>query len=319
MYYNHNLRTRIQEWRNRLYKFDYNHMPNQYIFFIKNLDSEPIIKGILNEAMDKYNVTESVVEGWKVKLNILRDVPTKFSNPEEFAAYIFGLLKWLQKQPNIGKAILNLTYSRNESDAYTRFNDDYITHLTNYLHDVLDESNSMLYLLEKYKRRTEWFMREQLLAKYNSASGKNEKALEADLLLYLFDQGIDYPLSTPASASGRADIVGLIDTEDPLVMEIKIVDKEKKYGKGRVAGGFAQVVKYSNDYHKNVGYLVIFNIDPEEIEIQTAVPSKQWPPRVHLNNKVYYIITVNLNNQQSASKVGKLKKLTIKESELTKV
>ena len=45
------------------------------------------------------------------------------------------------------------------------------------------------------------------------------------------DQGIDYTFSTPKSASGRGDIIGAIETDNPLIVEIKIVDKNKKYGR----------------------------------------------------------------------------------------
>ena len=82
-------------------------------------------------------------------------------------------------------------------------------------------------MLEKYKRRTEWFTFSNLLEKYSTADKNYEQIFEDDLRLFLFDQGIDYPFSTPKSTSGRGDIIGSIDTNDPLIIEIKIFDRER--------------------------------------------------------------------------------------------
>jgi hypothetical protein len=166
--------------------------------------------------------------------------------------------------------------------------------------------------------RTEWFTRKALLYDYKSADKNYEELLEEDLRLFLFDQGIDYPFSTPKSASGRADIVSLINTEDPLVLEIKIYDSAKGYKKERIQSGFAQIVKYAQDYHKETGYLVIFNMDNLEIEIEGKEADNKWPNRYIFNGKTYYIIFVNMNNEVSASKQGILKKETIPFDELTK-
>jgi hypothetical protein len=243
-----------------------------------------------------------------------------FSNQEEYAVYLFEVLKRINEHGGLVNVIHSTVGpNRDFSASQNRFIETFIDPLVHYLHDMLDESNSTLYLLEKYKKRTEWFMKDQLLEKYkNAASGQNEKVLEDNLRLYLFDQGIDYPFSTPASASGRADIIGLIDTKNPLILEIKIFDSARKYYKDRIIAGFTQAVDYSDDYHKDVGYLVVYNMDQAEIVIEQSSPSNQWPVKVHFNNKVYYIIFVNLNYEVSASSKKRLKKVIIKEEELTK-
>src|SRR5690606_12556230 len=176
----------------------------------------------------------------------------------------------------------------------------------------------VIYLLEKYKRRTEWFTYNELLNKYKIASKNYEQIFEDDLRLFLFDQGIDYPFSTPKSTSGRGDIIGSIETNDPLIVEIKILDKEKKYGKQRIYDGFSQIIKYANDYNKDVGYLVIFNVDNIEIDFVLNEKNNIFPPMVSFNNKTYFIIVVNLYNGISASKIGTTEVLTINENDLTK-
>lgn len=185
-----------------------------------------------------------------------------------------------------------------------------------YLHDRLDKSNAILYLLEKYKKRTEWFTRKQLHSTYQNATKSYEQILEDDLRLFLFDQGIDYPFSTPASASGRADIIGEIETDDPLIVEIKIVDKQKGYGKTRIKEGFAQVVKYANDYGKQVGYLVLFNLDDCEINFTDVDNGRVFPPAISFNGKTFYFVVVNCFVGESASKAGALKQLSVTLAEL---
>lgn len=134
--------------------------------------------------------------------------------------------------------------------------------------------------------------------------------------LFLFDQGIDYPFSTPKSASGRADIVGEIETDDPLIIEIKIFDRAKKYGKDRIKSGFKQIVEYCNDYNKNVGYLVIYNMESVDINFKFKPVSKMFPPSLTFNNRIFYFIVVNTSPRESASKAGAVEEIAVTEAEL---
>ncbi|RRB07871.1 hypothetical protein [Larkinella rosea] len=136
--------------------------------------------------------------------------------------------------------------------------------------------------------------------------------------MFLFDQGVDYPFSTPKSSSGRAYIIGNLDTNDPLVLEIKVYDTAKAYRKNRIIDGFGQIVKYASNYNKDVGYLVVFNLDNIEIKIVTSEPKENeaFPNRVIFNDKIYFIIFINLNSDQTASKQGKIKIEEIREGEL---
>lgn len=314
MYYNHKLRTDLQEWKNYLYKINYKDYKDEFRFFFQKLDREKQILSILKNVVDSYPLTEDDVSTYMKSLS--SRVEILYQNKEHKLSYSIHLCNWLidnNKTPYdynfFGKSI---------NENWELFVDRVITPIVNYLHESLDEVNTLLYILEKYKLRTEWFTKESLRNKYGNALNRQyEQVLEDDIRLYLFDQGIDYPFSTPKSASGRADIVSLVNTEDPLVMEIKIYDSERKYGKERIISGFTQIVKYANDYHKNVGYLVVFNLDEIEIEIENIEPDNKFPNRVIFNGKTYYIIVVNLNYDTSASNLKKLNKVTIPYNELT--
>lgn len=187
--------------------------------------------------------------------------------------------------------------------------------IINALQDRLDKSSFILYLLERYKRRTEWFMKKDLCKRYKSVNKSYEQIFEDDLRLFLFDQGVDFPFSTPQSASGRADVVGQIETEDPIIVEVKIFDKNKGYGVDRIKDGFGQIVDYTTDYNKNTGYLVIYNMEETELDFNFSDSNNMFPPSISLNGKVFYFIVINLSIV-SASKKGPLKKIPITETEL---
>ncbi len=314
MYYTHELRTSLQEWRNRLYKAPYSQIENQVSFFFKKIDEEPILRGLLEEASHKFSIDEDSAKSWLEKMETNYDSKISFDDEEKQAAFLYHLSKYAIKIWG-ADGILNIPLTRGRSfdeqkEAYVNI---FVNPMINFLHDKLDKSSSILYLLEKYKKMIEWFGREELIGKYKASPAIAEQILENDLRLFLFNQGIDYPFSTPKSASGRADLVGLIDTKDPLIVEIKIYDPEKNYRKERIISGVSQIIKYTNDYNKDCGYLVIFNISPSEIVFTFKENQSKFPPRLTINNKTYYFIVVNLDSSATASKIGKTKQVEITE------
>ncbi len=315
-YSNHNLRTNLQEWKNRLYKAPYGQFGHQLKYFLNNLSSDKQLVGILEEISisNKYDI-ESLD---KIFEQVSRGADMSFESPEHQAAFCIQFLKYFTEKHSYDIHNYYIASGSGFEEKKGNIIEVYISPIIYVLHDRLDKSNSTIYLLEKYKRRTEWFTKKELFEKYNSANKNYEQILEDDLRLFLFDQGIDYPFSTPTSASGRADIIGEIDTEDPLVIEIKIFDREKGYGKERIKDGFSQIVKYANDYNKDVGYLVIYNMDKVELNFNFSESSNIFPPSIQFNNKIFYFIVVNSAELKSASKTGTLKEIEITESELTK-
>jgi hypothetical protein len=312
MFYNHNLRANIQEWKNRFMKSDFENANNNFRFLYDRLHKELVIVFLFEELTSKYQFSDEQID--KILDAEIEDY--YFKNENERNAFFYLLCKWLINGKKDFRYYFALGAGGNGGIEY--FNNNVIEPLINYIHDKLDDVSNVLFILEKYKLRTEWFTKKELLAKYKSADKNYEDLLEENLRLFLFDQGIDYPFSTPKSASGRADVVSLIDTSDPLVLEIKIYDSAKGYRKERIQSGFAQIVKYTHDYHKDTGYLVVFNIDNVEIEIEGKETDNKWPNRFIFNGKTYYVIFINMNNDVSASKQGVLKKETILFEELIK-
>lgn len=314
-YANNNLRINIQEWSNRLIKADRFSFERSFQFFLNDIKKEKILNGILLDLKALHPFSDEIFDSIVDEINYFLNY--NFKCKEEHISFCLHLIEY--STVNGTEDILCLPQFERGNDEKTIENiiDNYVIPIVNYLHDILDESNSITYLLERYKKRVEWFTRNELSTKYNEASSSYEQILEDDLRLFLFDQGIEYPLSTPKSASGRADIVGQLESDEPLVLEIKIVDSKKNYGKERIRDGFRQVIKYSNDYNKNIGYLAIFNLDNCEINLNFNKPTKYFPPSLVFGNKTYYFIIINLNNEITASKASKSKIIEVTEEYLT--
>ncbi|MBX2888007.1 MAG: hypothetical protein KF829_05090 [Ferruginibacter sp.] len=307
MYFNHNLRVKVQNWRNRLYKSTYEQFNNSYYFFFKNITATSLINKIIQDAVDKNPVIAEQIETAKKQLasgyGRFRLSKLQFNDESHIAGFLYCLQQYfISEKADAIALVQNYSTSGGSYDGQQEsFIVQYIQPITNYVEDILDESSSVLYLLEKYKVRTENFLKTELLNKYKALTKSYEQLLEDDLRLYLFDNGIDNPFSTPKSASGRADIVGMLDTIDPLVLEIKIYDAEKGYKKQRVIDGFNQVVRYANDYNKPVGYLIVFVIDHVEFSFQSSTNEKTWPVKIETQGKAFYIIFINLFDGTSAS------------------
>lgn len=317
MYYAHNLRANLQEWRNRLYKSNHFDFHNNYNFFFSNLNENRLIKTLLETASSKYPISEEQLNSYYSQV-FDQGIPLEFGyeNSEDAAGSLYQLLMFFKLKNVVPRALTDhMGFGRDFSLQKDGFLQNFVQPIIDYLHDSIDDVNFTLYLLERYKLRTEWFMVKNLLKKYQEAENEFEKVLDSDLRLYLFDQGIKYPLSTPLSQSGRADIIAMLEGEEPLMLEVKVIDKEKKYGKHRIVEGFSQIFKYTTDYNKNIGYLVTYNLD--EIEIKFDLQENKFPLKVFVNGITIFLIVINLNQTISASKIGKLQTMTIKESELT--
>jgi len=316
-YSNHNLRTDLQEWKNRLYRAPYAQFGNQLKYLLNNLDNNHQINGILKEVIIKHKYTDEELN--KILEQRRRGIDIEFQSEAHQTAFSYQFLKFVIKEAG-NHNIHNLIFFQKRDFEGTKASivEDFISPIIYYLHDRLDKSNSIIYLLEKYKKRTEWFTKKELFNNYKSAEKNYEQMLEDDLRLFLFDQGIDYPFSTPATASGRADIIGEIETDDPLIIEIKIFDREKGYGKERIKDGFSQIIKYANDYNKDVGYLVVYNMDKAELNLNFSDKKNIFPPSIQFNNKTFYFVIINTAIYETASKSRTIKEIEITENELTK-
>ena len=185
--------------------------------------------------------------------------------------------------------------------------------LVNYLHDQIDDAGNVLYLIERFKLKAEWFTRNELYSLYQGDTSVGEARLDQELRATLFEGGVDYPFSQPSSPSGKADVVALLGSDDPLVLEVKVFDPDRSKDKSNLRQGFHQVFRYSNDYNQSLGYMVIFNCSDKQLVISSEEEAKAvFPPRITYGGKTFFVIPINIHpDTVSASKEKPTSRLTI--------
>ncbi|MBM4429863.1 MAG: hypothetical protein FJ026_05865 [Chloroflexi bacterium] len=118
--------------------------------------------------------------------------------------------------------------------------------------------------------------------------------MDESLRRFLFESGIDYPFSQPASPRGKADIIAGMETGDPLVLENKVWDSRKGYKENRVRDGLRQVMEYAAQYGKDRGYVVVFNLDPEPLLFINETHEGDWPQRLEYGGRTYFFVDIHI-------------------------
>lgn len=208
-----------------------------------------------------------------------------------------------------------VSYHSNLNDKWRDLASRILRPLFDYLSERVGQESSILYALERYVHLVEWFDRNDLNARATQDPRKAEEVYDTHLRRFLFAEGINMPFSQAKSASGESDVVTDLDTDDPLVCEVKI------YGAGRtkrsLAGGIHQAISYASDYGKQVAYLVIINLSGKPLSLPSDDDLKLWPPRITVAGTRVYLIAVRaLPPVASASKLGKPAPVTITRDDL---
>ena len=318
MLYLRNLRVQLQERRNRLFRSSYKTYASELQYLFQFLDSNSYTCSLL-EALDASDVVDFAQ--WVAEQ--ANDRGVEFPDSEVGRAKVcYGILKSCL---NDGGSRSWIRWCREFSDS-SKFDDmlrdlteAVVTPFVNYLHDLIDEGGNVLYLIERFKLRSEWFRQSELFDLYNQDTSVGEASLDQELRASLFEGGIDYPFSQPASPSGKADIVALLGSEDPLVLEVKVFDPGRSKDKSHLRQGFHQVLRYANDYNQSLGYLVIFNCSDRQLIISSEGKSEASSvPRIMYGGKTFFVITIDINpDTASASKEKPRSRLTIDYKELT--
>lgn len=313
------LRSDLQTRKNRVYRANDSTIVLELRGFFDFLESKPILKGLKQELdLGKPVFTNK---------NILDSAGIVPTSEIERAKHCLGILDFFMnlERGYFSQWLLQLCHrivgavrdGDTRSVALSLFRDTFFLPLYEYLDERIEDYGIIFYLLHRFKFRTETFDREHLHAQYKSDPKRSETLLDREVRKFLFDQGIDYPLSTPLSSSGRGDIVADLHTEDPLVLEVKIFDRERGYDRSYIRKGFKQIFDYTNDYNKNIGYLLIFNA--EESDLNFILKSKT-ETKIELDGKTFYIVVIDIYpDTVPSSKKGKLQSYTIEESFLVSI
>ena len=318
MFYLRNLRVRLQERRNRLYRTGFRAYDAELRYLLQFLDDNHYTRSLL----DTLSVSPTAdFDGWVVAQSNVRG-GVQFPQSEEGRAKVcYGIIKRCARDDNGDEWLRWGRRFSSESEFDPMLSDlteAVVDPFVNFLHDQIDDGGSVLYLIERFKLKAEWFGRQELYDLYQGDTSVGEASLDQELRASLFEGGVDYPFSQPSSPSGKADIVALLGSNDPLVLEVKVFDPDRGRGKSHLQQGFHQVLRYSNDYNQSLGYLVIFNCSDRQLAISPEEASEaEFPPRITYGGKTFFAIPIDIHPAMaSASKENPASRLSIGYKEL---
>ena len=158
MLYLRDLTIKLQERRNRIHRTDYKHFETELQLFLEFLDSNPYTRTLLGTL----NVSEAVTfEEWDASQ--AEDRFVKFPRSEAARAKVcYAILKLCADDP---AERASFTWARRFSaqksvqDNIGDLSEAVLDPFVNYLHDRIDESSNVLYVLERFKLKAEWFQK----------------------------------------------------------------------------------------------------------------------------------------------------------------
>jgi len=289
-----NLRVKLQERKDAVLRAKFAYLESHLKTFLNFVSTQPVLSTITLE------LEESVPTEEKNKLIKKLESFEQYglSLPEDErkqALYLLVIAKYMTNQKYSGDFFQKMTgyFQYGEIDKCAdEYTEQLFLPLYHYYDERIDDSDLLLYLLLRYKRLCEWFDRDQLYNLAMEDSSKREAVLDLHLRRFLMQEGFNYPFSTPHSPKGRADIVVHIE-EKPLPLEVKIFDGDN-YGKSYLKRGLNQALKYAEDYHQPMGYLVVFNMSEKLLQFGKN-SSDDYFPKIEVQNKTIFVIPVNVH------------------------
>lgn len=314
MNFERDLQVRLRERYKRLFKTGHDVYDRECGYFRQFITSSPALNAIIDslERLEPdLNPEQWVEENFKSRSY---DWPLTESGRAKVVWWLLG--RWMDSE-NILGYVRHFSYENNINASLRDMTEATVEPFVEYLEERLGTESEILYLLERFKRRLEAFDQEELYAAYLGQTAKGEAVYDRYLRRFLFDQGIDYPFSQPASASGKADVIGDIHTDDPLVCEVKLYDGEQ-YSVPYVAKGLNQAISYAHDYGKTVAHLVTINLSEHALQLPSDENVKSWPPRLHVSGVTVYLIVVGGRPLVSASRRGRATPRVVTHEELVR-
>ena len=295
MFYPQQLRVRIQERRNRLFRSEFSTYQSELRYFIQFLNDNHYTRALLTtlDAGDPLDIGKWL-EGSRKRWGV------QFPDSELGRARVcYSVLKECVSDEDPHTPVswgMEFSSKMKFDDVITDLNERIVEPFVNFFHDQIDDGGNVLYLIERFKLRAEWFRRKELYCLYKGDTSVGERNLDLELRAGLFDGGIDYPFSQPSSPSGEADVIALLESDDPLVLEIKVFDPELSRGMSHIRLGFQQILRYAQDYNKDIGYLVIFNCSANQLVISPEEPSEsEFPPRIMYSGKTFFVVPIDIH------------------------
>ena len=322
MRYQQDLQVKLRDRLRKLMTARYSVAAHEIRLAVEWINGQPMLKSILSEAEGVEPDLE--VKSWLDSIPQMQGQLSWTSGTEAGRAVLVrNLMLVIAEADKTGEGSNTLfqyahgaTWERNMNDGWRGMAEQVLAPLFDYLGEHVGDESSVLHVLERYVRRVEWFDREELHERFKDNTRNGEEVYNLDLQRFLFLEGNYITHAKPRSATGEADLIGELDTDDPLVCDGKIFDGGSR-GKAYLAKGVNQVVQYAHDHQKTVAYLVIFNMSGQPLEMPTDGRSADWPRYLDLSGvRVYFVAVRALPPQATASKLGKASPYAITREQL---
>jgi hypothetical protein len=290
--------------------------------FLAFLRSEPLLQGAVDELLRENPEAEkkaTQIRTERVLALRRRDQqphPAAPTTTEEEAAIGYHILTYLKGHPHdLSDVGFNLIGG--SAQVVETIWQCVIQPLCDVLDEMLDAKTLFLGLLLRYKQRSEWFNREELLrivdeeehaaTARKTSTGKAtkaqvERALKLEAFRYLHDQGITFTHEV-TSPSGDIDIVLALSAGSKVYIEAKVFDNEGRK-KDKIEQGFRQTLQYLNDHNTSSGYYLIYRTCEESLNFPADGTLQEIPYITHAG-KTVYIVQLDIHRRESSASKAK--------------
>lgn len=303
------LRIKARNRRSRISSCDYRDFLPLTKQFFAFLNTTPILKTLIEELSARNLESISEVAAANPGIRVYGETA------EKAAAIAFAQWKKYSEQDNPAGFYKDAPGPGDYNTCLEHYREWYVEPLFEYLDEVLEDNNTILAGLVRFKHKVEWYRREELISKYENNSQQGEKQLAKAMYEFLFDLGIPFQ-AEPISASGRPDVVAIENSDWPFVGDVKIFEPTGGRGAAYIKKGFYQVYRYCCDHNQPIGHLIVFNVSPVQLRCELN-PSQEGSPRFEYNHKTIFITVIDIHKHEAtASTRGVPETMTITSDDL---
>jgi hypothetical protein len=315
MRWQQDLQVKLRNRYRALYTADGYRIAHEIDLVVGWISSQPALAYILQEARTAEAVPgydEWSASGFRARG--LWEWPT--TTEAGRAAFAWEVLSHISVSDQDILQFLSVLSSETKFDSMARdFAEQFARPLFDYLDEQIGQGSSVLYTLERYVRQIEWFDKERLHAQFLANPRQGEAVYDRHLREFLFREGFNMPYSQLRSPSGESDVLSGLESDDPLVCELKVYDGDNR-DIAHLASGVTQALQYANDHQKPAAHLVVINLTTRPLHLPSDGPQNVYPPYLDLPGARVYIIQVRALPRESASKQGKTEALVLQRAQL---
>jgi hypothetical protein len=266
--------------------------------FWEFLHAEPVLAGILQELQrSQFTALNKAQHIWTTgSLSAPKQPAIVATTTEaEHAAVAHQLLRFLTESEDDFENVERNWYGDTDPGSHHKFKDEVVVPLCDFLEEALDERDAVLGFLVRYKKRCEWFSRDELYQRTREEGEKDyaqiEEVLKNDLYRYLHDQGVNFTIE-PYSVKGKIDLILDQKGAKPLHIEVKVFDDERR-DQAYLRSGISQLLIYMDQHNTTIGYLTIYKTCESILEFGGDGQTDTIPFLQH-HNKWIFVLIVDL-------------------------